>query len=78
MANTKVDLETIDIYLIGDEKEIAEGIRLIDAHFREKIVWIIRKKALSAKQNDLYDISLLSGYKSNNINWLQESVLSVL
>jgi len=26
----------------------------------------------------LYRISLLSGYKSNNINWLQKSVLSVL
>lgn len=56
MASTKVDLETIDIYLIGDEKEIAEGIRLIDAHFREKIVAIIRKKALSANEHDLRDI----------------------
>lgn len=56
MASTKVDLETIDIYLIGDEKEIAEGIRLIDAHFREKIVAIIRKRALSANPDDLFDI----------------------
>jgi len=74
MANTEVDLETIDIYLIGDEKEIAEGIRLIDTHFREKIVWIIRKKALSAKQHDLYDIyqnvilSILECAKKGNYN----------
>jgi len=56
MKDTEVDLETIDIYLIGDEKEIAEGIRLIDAHFRKKIVGIIRKKALSANEHDLFDI----------------------
>ncbi len=67
MANTKVDLETIDIYLIGDEKEIAEGIRLIDALFREKIVAIIRKRALSANPDDLFDIYqeiLLGIYKN--------------
>lgn len=56
MKDTEVDLETINIYLIGDEKEIAEGIRRIDAHFREKIVGIIRKKALSANEHDLLDI----------------------
>jgi len=56
MANMNVDLETIEIYLIGDEKEIAEGIRLIHSHFRDKIVGIIRKKALSANEHDLRDI----------------------
>ncbi len=67
MANTNVDLETIDIYLIGDEEEIAEGIRLIDAHFKEKIVEIIRKRALSATPDDLFDIYqevLLGIYKN--------------
>jgi RNA polymerase sigma factor (sigma-70 family) len=56
MADTKVDLETIDIYLLGNEEEIAKGIRLIDAHFEEKILWIIRKKALSATPDELFDI----------------------
>ena len=56
MQKNTVDVETINILLIGDEKEIAEGIKLIDAHFREKIVRIIRRKALSAKQHDLFDI----------------------
>ncbi len=56
MEKKTVDVETINILLISDEREIAEGIRLIDAHYREKIVWIIRKKALSAQQHDLFDI----------------------
>ena len=74
MANTNVDLETIDILLIGDEDEIAEGIRLIDALFREKIVGIIRKKALSAKSYDLLDIyqnvilSILECARKGNYN----------
>ena len=49
-------IETINIYLIGDEQEIAEGMRLIDDHLREKIVSIIRKRALSARKDDLFDI----------------------
>lgn len=56
MTDINIDIETIDIYLIGDEKEIAESIRLIDTHFREKIVGLIRKKALSANLDDLFDI----------------------
>jgi len=56
MENTNVDLETINICLIGDEEEIAEGIRLIHLHLRDKIVGIIRKKALSADEHDLRDI----------------------
>ncbi|MBC8468133.1 MAG: hypothetical protein H8D56_01565 [Planctomycetes bacterium] len=56
MENNTVDVETINILLIGDEKDIAEGIRLIHAHYREKIVWIIRRKALSAQKHDLSDI----------------------
>jgi RNA polymerase sigma factor (sigma-70 family) len=67
MKDTEVDLETIDIYLIGDEKEIAEGIRRIDAHFREKIAEIIHKRALSANPDDLFDIYqdvLLGIYKN--------------
>jgi len=56
MNKKTVDVEKIDILLIGNEDEIAEGIRLIDACFREKIFEIIRKKALSAKKGDLRDI----------------------
>ena len=56
MAKKTVDVETIDILLMGDEDEIGEAIRLIDLHFREKIVEIIRRKALSADQDDLFDI----------------------
>jgi len=59
MADTTDDLETletINIYLIGDKEEIGKGITLIDACFREKIVGIIRKKALSANEHDLLDI----------------------
>jgi RNA polymerase sigma factor (sigma-70 family) len=74
MDDTTIDLEAIDIYLIGNEEEIAEGIRLIDAHFREKIIGIIRKKALSADQHDLLDIyqnvilSILECAKKGNYN----------
>jgi len=56
MEDKTIDVEAIDILLIGDEDEIAEGIRRIDANFREKIVGIIRKKALSANEHDLLDI----------------------
>jgi len=56
MNKKTIDVETIDILLIGNEEEMAEGIRRIDANFREKIVAIIRKKALSANEHDLRDI----------------------
>jgi len=36
MGNKEVDVETIDILLIGNEEEIAEGIKRIDACFKEK------------------------------------------
>ena len=56
MTDTSIDLDTIDIYLIGDDEEIAEGIKLIDAKFRNKIIQIIRYKALTADKADLFDI----------------------
>lgn len=56
MKKDTVDVEAIDILLIGDKDEITEGIKRIDAHFCEKIVEIIRKRALSANQDDLLDI----------------------
>jgi DNA-directed RNA polymerase specialized sigma24 family protein len=56
MKNETVDIETIDILLIGDEKEIADAIKLIHTHFRYKIVEIIRTVALSATRDDLFDI----------------------
>lgn len=56
MNKKTIDVETIDILLIGNEEEITEGIRLIDANFKEKIVEIIRKRALSANPDDLFDI----------------------
>lgn len=66
MADTPVDsetIETIDIYLIGDDKEIAEGIRLIDFHFKEIILSIVHKRVPSANPDDLFDIyqDVLSG-----------------
>lgn len=63
MAKEIVDVETIDILLIGDKDEIAEAIRLIDANFRKKIVEIIRQRDLSANSDDLFDIyqEVLSG-----------------
>lgn len=67
MNKETVDVETIDILLIGDEEEVAEGIRRIDANFKEKIVEIIRKRALSANPDDLFDIYqevLLGIYKN--------------
>lgn len=67
MNKKTIDVETIDILLIGNEEEIAEGIRLIDANFKEKIVEIIRKRALSANTDDLFDIYqevLLGIYKN--------------
>lgn len=56
MTKKTVDVETIDILLIGNEEEIAEGVRQINDGFQEKIVEIIRKKALSANEHDLLDI----------------------
>jgi RNA polymerase sigma factor (sigma-70 family) len=56
MSKETVDVETIDILLLGDKEEIAEAIRLIHFHFREKIIWIIRKIAISADIHDLSDI----------------------
>ena len=56
MAKEIVDVETIDILLIGNTDEIAEAIRLIHANFDKKIVEIIRQKALSANSDDLFDI----------------------
>ena len=44
MAKEIVDVETIDILLLGDKDEIAKAVRLINLHFREKIVGIIRKR----------------------------------
>lgn len=63
MAKDIVDVETIDILLIGDKNEIAEAIRLINANFRKKIVEIIRQRVLSANSDDLFDIyqEVLSG-----------------
>ncbi len=63
MTSGKGDLETIDILLIGSEKEKAEGIREIDRLFRGKIVEVIRGTALSAKEDDWFDIyqEVLSG-----------------
>jgi RNA polymerase sigma factor (sigma-70 family) len=56
MTKKTVDVETIDILLIGNEEEIAEAVRQINDGFKEKIVEIIRKKALSANEHDLSDI----------------------
>ena len=67
MNKETVDVEAIDILLIGSEKEVTEGIRQIDANFKEKIVEIIRKRALSANPDDLLDIYqevLLGIYKN--------------
>lgn len=67
MNKKTIDVETIDILLIGNEEEVIEGIRRIDANFKEKIVEIIRKRALSTKPNDLFDIYqevLLGIYKN--------------
>lgn len=67
MNKKTIDVETIDILLIGNEEEITEGIRRIDANFKEKIVEIIRKRALSANPDDLFDIYqevLLGIYKN--------------
>lgn len=67
MNKKTIDVETIDILLIGNEEEVAEGIRLIDANFKEKIVEIIHKRALSANTDDLFDIYqevLLGIYKN--------------
>ena len=56
MTDTTIDLETINIHLIGNEKEIAAGIRLIDAQFRPRIYAVIRSKAFSANPDDVFDI----------------------
>jgi len=67
MNKKAIDVETIDILLIGNEEEVAEGIRRIDANFKEKIVEIIRKRVLSANPDDLSDIYqeiLLGIYKN--------------
>jgi DNA-directed RNA polymerase specialized sigma24 family protein len=40
----------------GDDADFAEAIKMIDTKFRQKIVEIIRKKALSANEHDLFDI----------------------
>lgn len=56
MTKKTVDVETINILLIGNEEEIAEAVRQINDGFQEKIVEIIRKKALSANEHDLRDI----------------------
>lgn len=56
MIEETIDVETIDIYLIGDQDEIAEGIRLINGKFKYKIVEIIHRRALSANTDDLFDI----------------------
>jgi len=67
MNKKTIDVETIDILLIGNEEEVIEGIRLIDANFKEKIVEIIHKRALSANPDDLFDIYqevLLGIYKN--------------
>lgn len=59
MSDTTIDsetIETIDIYLIGNKEEIAEGMKLIDFHFRERIVSFISKRAPSANIDDSFDI----------------------
>lgn len=56
MTNENIDLETIEIHLIGDEREIAKGIRLIDTSLRAHVVGNIRKRALSATPEDLHDL----------------------
>lgn len=56
MSNTSIDTETIDIYLIGNDEEIAEGIKLIDFHFRKKIASLIERRAPSANPDDIFDI----------------------
>jgi RNA polymerase sigma factor (sigma-70 family) len=56
MAKEIIDVETINIRLIGNKEDIAEAIRLIHASFKEKIVEIIRLKALSADEDELWDI----------------------
>ena len=74
MANKTVDVEEINILLIGDENEINEGIRLIDLYYKKKIVEIIRYKALSANKDDLFDIyqdvilGILENIKKGNYN----------
>jgi len=67
MNKKTIDVETIDILLIGNKEEVTEGIRRIDANFKEKIVEIIHKRALSANPDDLFDIYqevLLGIYKN--------------
>ena len=67
MNKKAIDVETIDILLIGNEEEVTEGIKQIDANFKEKIVEIIRKRVLSANPDDLSEIYqevLLGIYKN--------------
>jgi RNA polymerase sigma factor (sigma-70 family) len=56
MAKETVDVETINILLISGKDNIAKGIRLIHDSFKEKIVQIIRRTAVSADKDDLRDI----------------------
>lgn len=74
MNKETVDVEAIDILLLGGEEEIREGIKRIHEAFGEKISEIIRKKALSADEHDLLDIyqnvilSILECAKKGNYN----------
>jgi len=56
MANLEVDVEDIDILLIGSEDEISEAVRQIHCKFKKHIVSVIRKRAPSAKPYDVEDI----------------------
>ncbi len=56
MAKDIIDVETINILLISEEENIEKAIRIIDATYRQKIVEIIRFKAKSASDDELFDI----------------------
>jgi RNA polymerase sigma factor (sigma-70 family) len=56
MTKETIDVEAINILLIGDKDDIARGIRLIHDSFKGKIVEIIRRTAVSADESELQDI----------------------
>lgn len=84
MQKIIVDTFAIDVLLVGNEKEIAEAIKLIDFHFRGHIIGIIRKTALSADLEELRGIyhdvivSIMECAKSQKYNPDAEKLLSFI
>ena len=56
MNEIDISTENIEVYLIGNDMDIAKGVKLIDSCFKDKITSFITTVASSASEAEVLDM----------------------